>query len=520
MSSKRAKVLIASSIWLFAAVLIAVVCKFWIFPANDADLAAEKEKARQQIIKGTSSDSRYKHNVTFALDGFSGYAPERSQKFHDELARKSIKVALQDDGANYQARLQSLMSGETQMAAFPLDALIVEIRAAQKSGADLSVMPSIVAICDETRGADAMVAYKKSVPSIDALNDSEIKFHLTAHSPSETLTRVVSSHFQLDELGTDPSHAFVEANGAAEVYDRYRKSDPNTKQVFVMWEPYVTKALENPNMHVVVDSSRFKGYIVDAIVCSRDYLAKNPNVVKDVVESHLRALHSYRNTMTKLVLEDAIKTDLTISEKQAEQLVEGVWWKNTLENYSHMGVGSDRSLQHIEDILTNLTDVLLTTGAIDKDPTDDRPNLLYYSKILEDLEASGFHPSSEVIRDDTTVLAKLSDQQWTKLDPLGTLDIDQLVFRRGSSNLESRSYRVLDELAEKLKTWPYAYLEIRGDGSRRGDPAANKQLAKERAESALSYLIDKGVNSNRVRAIGIEPTGTTSVSFVLGQLPY
>ena len=97
------------------------------------------------------------------------------------------------------------------------------------------------------------------------------------------------------------------ATDAADVYNRYRKSAKDSRQVFVLWEPYVSKILANESMHVVIDSSRFTGYIVDCLVADRDFLVKNPDVAQTVVECYFRALYEYRSAeaMTRLVKADA-----------------------------------------------------------------------------------------------------------------------------------------------------------------------------------------------------------------------
>ena len=87
---------------------------------------------------------------------------------------------LHDDGADYAARIRALQAGDAQLAVFTIDALL-------KASAELNEMPAtIVALVDETTGADAIVAYKSKVPNIDALNAAETRFVLTPSSPSET----------------------------------------------------------------------------------------------------------------------------------------------------------------------------------------------------------------------------------------------------------------------------------------------------------------------------------------------
>jgi len=484
----------------------AVAWKMMIAPAR-----------RQAAVKDWEQTSRYRHHVALALDSFSGYAVFRSQGFQDELAKKKIKLELVDDGANYSQRIRALRKGDVQLAVFTVDALV-------KVSGEIGVPPerlpaSIVAVVDETRGADAMVAYKKAMPNVDALNSSDTKFVLTPDSPSETLARVVIAHFNLDALGEDP---FVRAKDAEDVYKRYRTSKPDTHQVFVLWEPYVSKVLENPNTHVVVDSSRFRGYIVDVIVAQRDYLLKNQSVVADVLRAYLRSQHANRDDLVQLVLNDAKSLGTPLTPQQAKNLVDGVWWKNTQENYAHFGLRQGKTLQHIEDVISNITDVLIRTGGIPGDPTSGNPQLLYYDKILSRLEDANFHPglTAEGIRDDTIELPALTENEWQRLVPVGTMEVPPLVFARGTTSLTQPSRVVLDNLVQRLQTWPQYYVLVRGNASLRGDLEANKALAEARAKAAKEYLQQNGISSNRVRAVGGTPSGTSSVSFVLGQAPY
>ena len=509
----KGKILAVCVVWLILFGIGAVAWKWLVMPAWQTADRKRREAEQADQMERTSSDSHYEHQLTLALDSFSGYAVLRSPEFRDYLAKQRIQIDLEDDGANYRQRLERLRAGDVQMAAFTIGALV-------KVSAELNELPAtIVAIIDETRGADAMVADKSVATNVDALNRTDMRFVLTPDSPSETLVRVVMANFHLDRLSADP---FVRVQDAAEVVKRYRNSKRDAPQVYVLWEPYVSQILENSNMATLVDSSRFRGYIVDVLVASRDFLVKNEAVVRDVVGCYFRAAYTHRQQMEQLILSDARQLNAPLNDSAGTALVNGIWWKNTQENFAHMGLTDGQPLQHIEDVIVNITEVLIHTRAIDHDPTNGQPNLLFYNAILQQLQSSNFHPglSDELVRNDEMELPAISAEDWEQLVEVGTLEVPRLVFARGSARLTARSRIVLDDLAEKLKSWPQYYVLIRGNASTRGNLESNSEIATKRAKQAEQQLIGQGIHPNRIRAIGVKPSGSTSVSFLLGQPPY
>lgn len=508
--NNKARMVIVAAVWLVI-LGIGVMGYRWIFvPKQAAQQAEEEAKAKQKQIDDTSADAHFKVKFNMGIDSFSGYAVLRSDEFKNELSSRGIKCNLVDDQADYGKRLKSLQSGETQMAVFTLDALI-------KASAELGDTPAVmIALIDETKGADALVAYR-TIPNVDALNDPDMKIYMTGDSPSETLTRVLMANFSLDRL--KPSQ-FVKVNGAREVYEEYRKSKPGEKKAFALWEPYVSKMLENPDYKVLIDSSRFRGYIVDVIVCSRDFLIKNEDTVRQVVESYFRANFTLTNR-EELVLNDSKLTGEPVRPEQAKRVAEGIRWKNTQENYAHFGMTQGHGYQHVEDMIVNLNNVLIKTGAMAGDPTKGQPNRLYYDKTMRSLFDRNFHPGvkAEEVRQDKG-LAALNDKQWKELIPVGTLQVPRLVFARGGANLTSASEQTLTDLVNSLKSWPQYYLIVRGNCSKEGDIEANKLLASSRAQATVDWLVAHGIDRNRVKADVSEPNGSTTVAFIVGQLPY
>lgn len=499
-------------IWCSAFGLIWAVHHFWWKPRQEKAQEQEQIAQRQQTLERTSSHSRYQYSVRFAYDGFSGYAPLRTDLFHDEAAKFGVNVIFSDDGANYQERLKALADGTVDMAVFTVDALI-------KTTANYKDFPAtIVSIVDESKGADAMVAAGKAFPNLDALSDPDVKIVCVPDSPSETLARVVMAHFNLVRLNPNP---FEFQDSEEAVYKAYQQTKPTDKKVFVVWEPYTSRIIENPDYRVLIDSSKFRGYVLDVIVVRRDFLLKNENLVEGIVKSYFSTIFAKRNELSEMVTEDSRSLGNPLKEKQVEKLCEAIWWKNTQENFAHFGITSANGIQHLDDICRNTTQVLQKTGAISADPTDGKPNLLYYDGIMRKLFDTSWHPgfAIESVREEKSLLA-LNDEEWESLHPVGSLQVPRLVFSRGSNKLTTAAETTLAELAEQLKAFPQYYLIVRGNASSDGDLEANLKLSSARAKAAVEWLINNGVDRNRIRAESAKPNGSTTVSFILGELPY
>ncbi|MEM9417633.1 MAG: OmpA family protein [Planctomycetota bacterium] len=470
------------------------------------------------------------HRVKLSLDSFSGYAVLRSPKMLDALAGRGIDLKTVDDGADYIGRLQAVRSGETPMAVFTIDALLT-------ASAQLGETPAtIVMLIDETTGADAIVAYEEAVPNIDALNRADARLVATPSSPSETLGRVVMANFALPELPDEP---WTAADGAGDVYQQMKGADKSKPTAYILWEPFTSRALDLPGTHVLLDSSRFRGYIVDVLVVQRRFLLDHEDVVRAVVEEYLREAHRRRVQpagWAKLIAEDARRSGEALSKAQVERLVEGVWWKTTQENFAHLGLlrrgGGRDQLQPLGRMISNITEVLLQTGAIDADPTEGQPESLFYDGILSDLARENFHPAAirpspgadaEQVRQ-VAEAPPLDDAGWDRLSPVGTLEVADLVFARGTARLTRRSEFTLDRLIETLDTWPQYYLKVTGQARQIGDADANRALAEQRAQAAAEYLIAKGATAHRIQAQSSAELGTggtaQTVTFTLSQTPF
>jgi len=507
-------------VWL---VLLAVLGgAVWFFYTKPRD---------EQLNQATGSSSQYTHEITIAADLFSGYAVLRSEQMRDNLKASGIRLTMEDDGADYGARLEALEDGDVQMAVYTIDSLLM-------AGAKAGGFPaSIVMVIDETKGADAVLAYKDAVGSLQALDDPDARFVLTPSSPSEFLARVVKSHFKLPNLSGD---WMIEADGAVDVLQKLKDADRTDKTAYVLWEPQVSQARQLPGVEVILDSSRIKGLIVDVLVARREYLRDHPDKVRAVVEAYSRAAHHYRSQpdgFAALVKSD----DPSLSDAEAKSLVNGIQWKNTLENYAHFGLvrgAAAGGLTSLEDMIANVTDVLIKTGGVGSDPLGGRHSSLYFDQVLTGMKADNFHPGNRMNLIDglgqgtgdlqgvrtNAHLGSLSDSQWQTLQSVGDLDVPSIGFRRGSAAISLSSEHELKRLKRMLDSFPTFYLRVIGQARAVGDPEANRRLARSRAESVVTFLKGEGVGANRIRTdaapAGSRAGSAQSVRFELGQVPY
>lgn len=479
----------------------------------------------KRLVEQTSSHATHKTPVKIGMDPFAGYAIFRSPKFQDALAKTpdDIGVIVKTDDANYKARAKALKSGDLDMAVFTIDADIV-------TGADLGEFPgSMVFVIDESKGADGTVAYEKAVPNVSALNRADTKIIATPDSPSETLVRHMIAGMLPALVGKE---WLIEAKGAEDVYAQLKAADPKLPRAYTLWEPSLSKALEIPGVIVLYDTSKVSGTIVDVFMVNRKYLAENPRIVREILETYFQTLNAYtseQDGMATLVTEDAKRSGDTLTEKQAKKIATSIQWKNTLENYAHMGLLSAQDSQGLltmPDMINRISSFLVKTGKLKTNPASGREQEMYSNQALKEMKANNFHPGTGQMADirSNPKLCALDLDQWTKLVFVGDMDARTIDFERARATLTIQGERDVKALSEQLRSWPNYYLTVIGHARSDGDPAANLELAKERGKIVADAIVALGFSSNCIRSVA-EPSqqqngGAQSVTFRLSQKPY
>ncbi len=83
-----------------------------------------------------------------------------------------------------------------------------------------------------------------------------------------------------------------------------------------------------------------------------------------------------------------------------------------------------------------------------------------------------------------------------------TISLKHVFFETGSATLKDMSKYELDNLASIMTRYNTAAVELGGHTDNVGDPSSNQALSEARANSVKSYLMNKGISVDRLKAVG------------------
>lgn len=92
-----------------------------------------------------------------------------------------------------------------------------------------------------------------------------------------------------------------------------------------------------------------------------------------------------------------------------------------------------------------------------------------------------------------------------------TVRLNNLFFETGKANLDDKSQNELERLVTLLNENPNMEMEISGHTDNVGSADLNKKLSQDRANAVVAYLVGKGINTKRLKAVGYgmnKPVGT------------
>jgi outer membrane protein OmpA-like peptidoglycan-associated protein/ABC-type nitrate/sulfonate/bicarbonate transport system substrate-binding protein len=445
------------------------------------------------------SDARdIKGRIVIGVDNWVGYfplcSPEMKRRMHD----RGYFLECRDDQADTARRLRDLAEGRIGLAVATVDSYLV-------NGAAQNYPGAIIAVLDESKGGDALVAWKDRLARIEDLQRlGGRKIAFTPDSPSEYLLRTLAVHFDIPPL-RQPGPWRVAAKGSSDALKRLLAHEVDAA---VLWEPSVSRALREPGIHRLLGTEQTRQLIVDVLIARRELIQAEPELLATLILEYFNTLKEYRDHP------DALRAQLQqttgVQEGDVEALLNGVAWQTLADNVSRwygLGERTQRREEALIDTLLSTLQILVDSGALKGNPIPgEDPYRLIHSAFLADLYGKRVPapPAKEgEPRAGDEAFPPLTRQQWESMREIGTLKIRPIVFASGSDQLTLADKMQLDQLAENLRHYPNFRALIRGHTGIRGDPTANQALSQERADSVARYLIvTHGIPETRLRTMG------------------
>jgi outer membrane protein OmpA-like peptidoglycan-associated protein len=78
-------------------------------------------------------------------------------------------------------------------------------------------------------------------------------------------------------------------------------------------------------------------------------------------------------------------------------------------------------------------------------------------------------------------------------------------FETGKATIKKKSFALLDQIAQTFIENSNYVIEVQGHTDNTGKAEVNKRLSDKRAHAVMDYLVKKGVDANRMTAVGYGP---------------
>jgi len=445
----------------------------------------------------TSDAKATKGHIRIGTDNFVGYFPLCSPELNRRMRQSGYLLECNDDGADYGKRMSDLDKGKIDFAVATVDSYVL-------NGAQENYPGTIIAVLDESKGGDVLVAWKDKIANLDDLrNKTNISIAYTPDSPSHHLLKALAVHFDIQTLKSKSGWQ-VESDGSEAALNKFLDKSVDAA---VLWEPDVSKALAQSDSIKILGTEKTQQLIVDILVVNREFAEEKPEAVHQLMKEYFKTLKFYRDNKKTLVSD--IKKATGLKNDQIDNMLQGIEWQSLSQNAEKwFGISQSGGISNeaLIDTIDSTIDVLTEYGSLDENPIPNRDpyritNSLFIGKLFENLlQSSGFGLKSNT---QAAKFTALTDSQWARLKEIGTLKVRPIVFSSGSDHLTLEGKEQLDLAVSNLKHYPAFRVEIRGHTGLRGDASANKVLSQDRADSVMRYLqITHDIDPARVKAAG------------------
>lgn len=444
----------------------------------------------------TSDAAATKGTLRVGTDSWVGYFPLCSPEMARRMRTQGFLLRCEDDQANYAARFAALKAGELDLAFATIDSYLL-------NGAAHDFPGVIIAVIDESKGGDAIVARRSAAPNLDELKRKPgLRMAYTPASPSEHLIKALEAHFDVPVMRSRGWIQRVEASGSSDAFEKLKSG---AADVAVLWEPDVTRALADPAYVKLLGTEDTQKLIVDILLASRRVLQERPDAVQALLDQYFQTLRHYREQPDEL--RTAVEDATELPADQVAAMLQGVAWASLNENGAEWFGITPSGLPGNEGLVSAIDatlGILMTVGDFRHNPIPDQDpyritNRQFISALYLAQGGAAVQGEDPLAR----AFGPLDDKGWTGLKEVGTLKIEPIGFARATARLDDDGRATLDRIASRLRHYPNYRVVIKGHSGTGGDAQANVALSQDRARAVAEYLERTyRIDPDRIRAIG------------------
>jgi outer membrane protein OmpA-like peptidoglycan-associated protein len=140
--------------------------------------------------------------------------------------------------------------------------------------------------------------------------------------------------------------------------------------------------------------------------------------------------------------------------------------------------------------------VVKVSSAQDVTISVNKDGMAYNAKVIE----------KEVIENRTSSSIQTGNIKTDSIKPGKAYELDEIYFATDSWELNKRSTLLLNGFSNYLKKNTNLKISVNGHTDDVGDDEQNRILSQKRADAVKAYLVEKGVNSDQIEAIGFGET--------------
>ncbi len=448
--------------------------------------------------RSTSDAAATRGVLRIGVDNWIGYFPLCSPQMRRNLRSRGYTLKCIDDAANYAERFDKLAGGELDFAVATVDSWLL-------NGSDRGYPGVIVAVIDESKGGDAIVARGERIADLNALARGEgLKIAFTPASPSEHLLKSVNAHFDLGLYGRGNRGWQSPSDGSPDALEQLLGGEVDAA---VLWEPDVSRALSKGGIVKLVGTEDTDKLIVDILIAGRRQVAQDADAVQALLDAWFETLEGYHESRGALIQDIRDETD--VDGDQIGPMLDGVAWAGLAENgtlwfdvLQRQAIGGDGLIEAIQAA----AQVLVENGDFDRSPVPgDDPYRLTSKQFIQQLYQRTYPNGAGVSRENSLSgdFKPLSDQAWSAMRRVGTLKVEPISFRRGTGLLDLEGKRTIDLIVDRLRRYPSFRILVEGHTGVAGDAEQNLKLSLSRAEAVTRYLrVTYNIDGDRLRAVG------------------